>query len=58
MERSCYEFKIDSPVEICDEINKRKGLRREFREEFKKDQKEFETYSNEKVEKGFASPLR
>ena len=27
-------------------------------DEFKEDQKEFETYSNEKVEKGFASPLR
>jgi len=27
-------------------------------DEFKEDQKEFETYSHEKVEKGFASPLR
>ena len=35
-----------------------KVWRREFREEFKEDQKEFETYSNEKVEKGFALPLR
>jgi hypothetical protein len=34
------------------------GLRREFREELGKDPKELETYSNEKVEKGFASPLR
>jgi len=28
--------------------------RREFWEEYKKDPKEFETYSNENVEKGFA----
>jgi len=39
--------------------SKRKGgLRRGLRGEFGKNSKEFETYSNEKVEKGFASPLR
>ena len=36
----------------------KRGLRGEFREEFKKNPKEFETYFNENIEKGFASPLR
>jgi len=43
---------------FSDEINKRKGLRREFWKRVQKGSKEFEMYSNDRVEKGFASPLR
>jgi len=41
-----------------DEINEGERFEKGIQEELGKDPNELETYSNEKVEKGFASPLR